>query len=182
MLHYRSLAGLTVLLAGAAAVACNESVGPETSSDGRGASLEVATLATIPVDAPARGNMDPGVRIQTHPNRPIDVVSVVIKLDGDGDGLVNGGAAPKGLRWHSHPGPAIVVVTGGAGSGVTIHHAGSCEQHTYSPGEAFVEGDMVHSAWNESGQDVVLRGTLLIPVGSAPTTFQPAEFTDCGLP
>jgi hypothetical protein len=65
---------------------------------------------------------------------------------------------------------------------VTIHHAGSCEQNVYAPGDAFVEGEMVHSAWNESGQDLVLRGTLLLPVGAAPTVFEPADFTDCGLP
>ena len=183
MSKFKWLTGVVVLVGGAVAIACNDGVGPETAAGGRGASLGGPALvaAPIPVDAPARGTMDPGVRIQTHPNRPFDVVSVVIKLDGDGDGMVNGSPAPAGLRWHTHPGPAIVVVTGGAGSGVTIHHAGSCEQHTYAPGEAFVEGDMVHSAWNESGQDVVLRGTLLIPVGAAPTTFAPAEFTDCGL-
>lgn len=184
MLQFKMLTGLAVLLAGALAIACNEGVEPETMSGGRGASLEAVALesVTIPVDAAARGNLDPGVRIQTHPNRPIDVVSVVIKLDGDGDGMVNGSPAPAGLRWHTHPGPAIVVVTGEAGGAVTIHHAGSCDQNVYAPGDAFVEGDMVHSAWNESGQDVVLRGTLLIPVGAAPTTFQPTEFTDCGLP
>lgn len=184
MLQRKMLLGLAVIAGAATAVACNEAVGPETAAGGRGASLDAVALdaSTIPVDAPARGNLDPGVRIQTHPNRPIDVVSVVIKLDGDGDGMVNGSPAPAGLRWHTHPGPAIVVVTGGAGSEVTIHHAGSCDQNVYAPGDAFVEGDMVHSAWNESGQDVVLRGTLLIPVGAAPTVFQPADFTDCGLP
>jgi hypothetical protein len=184
MLQIRTLVGLTVIAGAAFAVACNEGVGPEMAAGGRGASLEAVAVgaATIPVDAIARGNLDPGVRIQTHPNRPIDVVSVVIRLDGDGDGMVNGSPAPAGLRWHTHPGPAIVVVTGDAGGAVTIYHAGSCAQHVYSPGDAFVEGDMVHSAWNESGQDVVLRGTLLLPVGAAPTVFAPTEFTDCGLP
>lgn len=184
MLQFRTLVGLAVIVGAALAVACNEGVGPEAAAGGRGASLDAVTLeaATIPVDATARGKLDPGVRIQTHPNRPIDVVSVVIKLDGDGDGMVNGSPASAGIRWHTHPGPAIVVVTGDAGSAVTIYHAGSCEQHVYSTGDAFVEGDMIHSAWNESGQDVVLRGTLLLPVGSAPTVFEPAEFTDCGLP
>jgi quercetin dioxygenase-like cupin family protein len=184
MLRFKTLIGLAALLAGAVAIACNEGVGPETVSGGRGASLETeaVTAFEIPETGAARGTLDPGVKIKTHPTRPTDVVSVVIRLDGDGDGKVNGIDAPTHLRWHTHPGPAIVVVTGGAGSAVTIHHAGSCEKHVYAPGDAFVEEAMVHSAWNESGQDLVLRGTLLIPVGAAPTTFEPAEFTDCGLP
>ena len=183
MSPFRSLTGLAVLLAGAIAIACNEGVGPETAAGKHVASLETAavTAVEIPETGAARGTLDPGVKVKTHPTRPTDVVSVVIRLDGDGDGKVNGIDAPTHLRWHTHPGPAIVVVTGGAGSAVTIHHAGSCEQHVYAPGDAFVEGDKIHSAWNESGQDLVLRGTLLVPVGAAPTTFEPAEFTDCGL-
>ena len=181
MLQLRTLIGLAVVLGGAVSVACNESVGPDAPVDAHNAGPEALVVSAIPVDGAARGTLDPGVRIQTHPNRPIDVVSVVIKLDGDGDGLVNGNPAPAGIRWHTHPGPAIVVVTGDAGSAVTIYHAGSCEEHVYETGDAFVEEDMIHSAWNESGHDVVLRGTLLLPTGAAPTIFEPAEFTDCGL-
>lgn len=181
MLQLRTLIGLAVVLGGAASVACNENVGPGAPPENRDASLD-ALSALIPVDGAARGTLDPGVRIQTHPNRPMDVVSVVIKLDGDGDGMVNGSPAAAGIRWHTHPGPAIVVVTGDAGSAVTIYHAGSCDTNVYATGDAFVEGDMVHAAWNESGQDLVLRGTLLVPVGAAPTVFEPAEFTDCGKP
>lgn len=181
MLQLRTLIGLAVVLGGAVSVACNENVGPAAQAEARDAGLDALVTSTIPVDGAARGTLDPGVRIQTHPTRPMDVVSVVIKLDGDGDGLVNGSPASAGIRWHTHPGPAIVVVTGDAGSAVTIYHAGSCEEHVYETGDAFVEGDMVHSAWNESGHDLVLRGTLLLPTGAAPTIFEPAEFTDCGL-
>lgn len=182
MLQLRTLIGLAVVLGGAVSVACNENVGPGTPSDAHDASLDALVTSTIPVDAPARGTLDPGVKIKTHPTNPTDVVSVVIKLDGDGDGLVNGTPASAGIRWHTHPGPAIVVVTGDAGSAVTIYHAGSCETHVYATGNAFVEGDMIHSAWNESGHDLVLRGTLLLPVGASPTVFEPVEFTDCGKP
>ncbi|HEU4801012.1 MAG TPA: hypothetical protein VFS94_10285 [Gemmatimonadales bacterium] len=184
MLHLKMTAALTLAAAALVVVACNESVAPLDDTDGRGPSLveTVTPSALIPEAGAARGTVNPGVKIKTHPNQPTDVVSVVIRLDGDGDGLVNGAPAPTHLRWHTHPGPAIVVVTGGEGAAVTIHHAGSCEQHEYAPGDAFVEGDMIHSAWNESGQDLVLRGTLLLPVGAPPTVFQPAEFTDCGLP
>lgn len=184
MSPFKPLIGSALVFAGAVAIACNEGVGPDAASGKHVASLEaeVVTALEIPETGAARGTLDPGVKIRTHPNRPTDVVSVVIRLDGDGDGKVNGIDSPTHLRWHTHPGPAIVVVTGGAGSAVAIYHAGSCEKHVYAPGDAFVEGDMVHSAWNESGQDVVIRGTLLIPVGAAPTTFEPTEFTDCGLP
>jgi hypothetical protein len=64
---------------------------------------------------------------------------------------------------------------------VTIYDAGSCEKHVYRAADAFVEGDMIHSAWNESGKDLVLRGTLL-PVGAAPTVLEPNELLDRGKP
>lgn len=182
MFALRNLAVAAVVVAAGTILACTDSAAPLEATDNRAALSETGIAAVIPETGPARGTLDPGVKVKTHPNQPTDVVSVVIRLDGDGDGLVNGVAAPTHLRWHRHPGPAIVVVTGGDGAAVTIHHAGSCEQNDYAPGEAFVEGDMVHSAWNESGQDVVLRGTLLVPVGAAPTVFEPAAFTDCGLP
>lgn len=183
MSHFKSLIGLAVLLTGAAAIACNEGVGPETASGGRGAGLVADAVAAseVPVDVTARGTLDPGVRIMTHPNRPIDVVSALIKLDGDGDGLVNGSPAPDHVRWHTHPGPTTGIVTGGAGAAVTLYHAGSCSQHVYAVGDAFVPPVGVHYAWNKSGTDLILRATFLLPVGAPPTVFQPAEFTDCGL-
>lgn len=183
MLPFKSQAGLAALLTGAVVLACDRSVGPEASSSGLDASATTAALAAaVPVDITARGTLDPGVRIMTHPNRPIDVVSALIKLDGDGDGLVNGNPASDHVRWHTHPGPTMGVVTGGAGAAVTLYHAGACSQHVYSVGDAFVPPVGIHSAWNESGTDLILRATFLLPVGSPPTVFEPADFTDCGLP
>lgn len=184
MSHLKSLAVLALAAGAATAIACDENVGPEQSVSGKGtvrAETAVA-LATVPVDVTARGTVDPGSRIATHPNRPFDVVSALVLLDGDEDGLVNDKPASDHVRWHTHPGPTIVVVTGGAGSGVTLYHAGSCEEHDYTPGEAFVAPDGIHAAWNESGSDVVLRATFLVPVGASPTAPQPVTFTDCGLP
>ena len=184
MLQFKTLSGLAVVLAGALAIACNEAVGPDTAPGGRGASLSTVATAAIqvPDNVTARGTLNPGVRIMTHPNRPIDVVSALIRLDGDGDGLVNGNPAPDHVRWHTHPGPTMGVVTGGAGAAMTLYHAGSCAQHVYAVGDAFVPPVGTHSAWNKSGTDLILRATFLLPVGAPPTVFAPAEFTDCGLP
>lgn len=184
MLHLKMTAALTLAAAALVVVACNESVEPEAASGGRGPSLADAgvTASAITDNGTVRGTLDPGVRIMTHPNRPIDVVSALIRLDGDGDGLVNGLSAPDHVRWHTHPGPTMGVVTGGEGAAVTLYHAGSCATHTYDVGDAFVPPEGAHSAWNESGTDLILRATFLLPVGSPPTVFEPAEFTDCGLP
>ena len=184
MSHFKALTGLAVLLAGAVAIACNEGVGPESASGAHVASPATPALAVgdIPVNVTARGKLDPGVRIMTHPNRPIDVVSALVRLDGDGDGLVNGSPASDRVRWHTHPGPTIVVVTGGEGAAVTLYHAGSCAQDVRNVGDAFVPPVDIHSAWNESGTDVILRATFLLPVGAPPTVPEPPEFTACGLP
>ena len=82
-----ALAAVALVLA-----ACNDSVAPPDTISDQGPSLveTVTASALIPVDGAARGTVNPGVKIKTHPNQPTDVVSVVIRLDGDGDGLVNG--------------------------------------------------------------------------------------------
>ena len=67
--------------------------------------------------------------------------------------------------WHTHPGPSLIIVTGGT---VTAYDA-DCTQHVYNKGDVFVDpgGDHVHLLRNESGNDVARTVAVqLIPAGA----------------
>ena len=76
--------------------------------------------------------------------------------------------------WHTHPGPAMVVVQEGT---FTLYNADDrkCRPHNYGPGQAFVDrgGGNVHIGRNETDQAVRVVVTFAIPVGAAPTTSVP---------
>ena len=74
--------------------------------------------------------------------------------------------------WHTHYGPVIVNIVSGS---LTYVEAGTCDETTYSPGQAFVDAGHghVHSAYNPGTEPTVLiatffeapeTGPLLIPV------------------
>ena len=72
--------------------------------------------------------------------------------------------------WHSHHGPALVVVAAGT---MTLYQAEdpTCTGETYSAGQAFVDPGQgnVHNARNEGTQGVVLYATYLdVPPGAGP--------------
>jgi quercetin dioxygenase-like cupin family protein len=73
--------------------------------------------------------------------------------------------------WHSHPGPALVVVKTGT---FTLYNGDdpSCTPHVFSAGQAFVDrgGGNVHIGRNESTGIVELSVTYLLPVGAGPRT------------
>ena len=73
--------------------------------------------------------------------------------------------------WHTHYGPVIVNIASGS---LTYVEAGTCDETTYSPGQAFVDAGHghVHSAYNPGTEPTVLiatffeapeTGPLLIP-------------------
>ena len=155
--------------------ACSDTAGPDESSEN--ASPATASAAVAP-SGPIRGTKVKGIRINTHPNRRVDVVSLDVRLDGDGDGLVNGIPASSYVDWHTHPGPTVVIVTGGT---LTMNHAKSCEKGLFAPGSVFLAPEHVHLASNDSGTDIVLRATFFLPEGAPPTVLMPPEFTACGL-
>ena len=73
--------------------------------------------------------------------------------------------------WHSHYGPVFVNITSGS---LTYVPAGSCEEQTYTAGQAFVDAGHghVHSAYNPGPDPTVFiatffeapeTGALLIP-------------------
>jgi quercetin dioxygenase-like cupin family protein len=76
--------------------------------------------------------------------------------------------------WHSHPGPAMVVVQEGT---FTLYNASDrkCRPHRYGPGQAFVDrgGGNVHIGRNETDRPVRVVVTFVIPVGAAPTISAP---------
>jgi quercetin dioxygenase-like cupin family protein len=72
--------------------------------------------------------------------------------------------------WHSHPGPAVVVVAAGT---MTLYQANdpSCTGETFTAGEVFVDPGQgnVHNARNEGSAGVVLYATYFdVPVGAGP--------------
>ena len=73
--------------------------------------------------------------------------------------------------WHTHYGPVIVNIVSGS---LTYVEPGTCDETTYSPGQAFVDAGHghVHSAYNPGTEPAVLiatffeapeTGALLIP-------------------
>ena len=88
--------------------------------------------------------------------------------------------APGGTTgWHSHPGPAMVVVQEGT---FTLYNASDrkCRPHRYGPGQAFVDrgGGNVHIGRNETDQPVRVLVTFVLPKG-APTTIDAPDPGHC---
>jgi quercetin dioxygenase-like cupin family protein len=84
--------------------------------------------------------------------------------------------APGGTTgWHSHPGPALVIIKVGT---FTLYDGDDrrCRPHRYGPGQAFVDegGGHVHIGRNETGLPVKLLVTFIVPKGAAPTIDAPA--------
>jgi hypothetical protein len=79
--------------------------------------------------------------------------------------------APGGQTgWHTHPGPAIVLVKSGS---FTLYDGddSSCTGHAYGPGQGFVDRGYghVHIGRNEGETNVELYVTFLdVPIGGAP--------------
>ncbi len=73
--------------------------------------------------------------------------------------------------WHSHPGPALVVVKAGT---FTLYNGNdpNCTAHVFTAGQAFVDqgGGFTHIGRNESDAIVELSVTYLLPVGAGPRT------------
>ena len=79
--------------------------------------------------------------------------------------------APGGQTgWHTHPGPAIVLVKSGT---FTLYDGDDpgCTGHAYGPGQGFVDPGYghVHIGRNEGATNVELYVTFLdVPIGGAP--------------
>jgi quercetin dioxygenase-like cupin family protein len=95
--------------------------------------------------------------------RPAEGAAYVVEVDGLR--LDPGGTT----GWHSHPGPALVVVKDGT---ITLYDGDDrrCRPHRYGPGQAFVDegGGHVHIARNETRHPVQVLVTFIIPKGTEP--------------
>ena len=86
--------------------------------------------------------------------------------------------APGGSTgWHSHPGPAFIVVTAGT---LTVYDGDdpTCTPHTYGPGTGFLDAGLghVHIARNESSSTAVtvVQMYLNVPPGGSQRIDAPA--------
>jgi quercetin dioxygenase-like cupin family protein len=85
--------------------------------------------------------------------------------------------APGGSTgWHSHPGPAYIVVTQGT---VAVYDGDdpTCTPHTYGPGTGFLDSGFghVHLARNDGSTPAALIATYLnVPPGGSPRIDAPA--------
>ena len=85
--------------------------------------------------------------------------------------------APGGSTgWHSHPGPAFIVVTQGT---ITLYDGNdpTCTPHRYGPGTGFFDPGFghVHLARNEGTTPVTEVVTYLnVPPGGSPRIDEPA--------
>lgn len=90
--------------------------------------------------------------------------------------------APGGHSgWHSHPGPAVILIKSG---GLTFYQeeGGRCVSRTYSAGEALVDPGQghVHLAWNTSVGDTEVWVTYFdVPAGSSVRIDVPAAPAAC---
>jgi quercetin dioxygenase-like cupin family protein len=84
-------------------------------------------------------------------------------------------AAGGHTGWHSHPGPALVVIKEGT---FTPYNGDDpkCQPHPYGPGQAFVDkgGGNVHIGRNETNATVKLLVTFIVPEDAAPRIDVPA--------
>jgi quercetin dioxygenase-like cupin family protein len=126
-------------------------------------------LATPPKDLTptqlGKGTFTERVKVNT-PNikakfkRPSDFIVLALVVGPGGD-----------TGWHTHPGPALVIIKEGT---FTLYDGDDrkCRPHRYGPGEAFVDegGGHVHIGRNETRKPVKLLVTFIAPRGAAPST------------
>jgi quercetin dioxygenase-like cupin family protein len=108
------------------------------------------------IAAPFKVEVDRLVELKT--KAPIDVVDQTIVLEAGGH-----------TGWHSHPGPALVVVKTGT---FTLYDGDdpSCTPQVFTAGQAFVDrgGGHAHIGRNESDGVVEVSVTYLLPAGVGP--------------
>jgi quercetin dioxygenase-like cupin family protein len=116
-----------------------------------------------------------------------------VKLDGRGTNVLNVHDPSRVMTarlivqpgaqfpWHTHPGPVLVTVVEGS---LTYMNANDCVARPYPAGTAFIDPGQgnVHTAYNATGQEVVLVATFFGATPDGPLTVPvdgPAD--NCGL-
>ena len=138
--------------------------------------LPIRTLGAVAAAAVAFASFG-GAALATPPEgaEAVTLGQVAMTTDlgpGTGDVVVQRiTLAPGGTSgWHSHPGPAIAVITAGA---LTLYDGmdASCQGRVYEIGQGFVEPGRghVHIARNEGTSVVEVAVTYLeVPAGGSP--------------
>lgn len=135
-------AALSGLAAAAVAVTGAASATP-------GAGISGVTLAS--------GTVAERVHLRSHGNEQTDVLVQELTI------------APGGTSgWHTHPGPAVVVVESGVFT-LRSERANACVNEQYGPGQAFVDPGHGHRhlGLNLGDEPVVVTVIYLLPAGSA---------------
>lgn len=104
---------------------------------------------------PLAGGYNSENHVQLKSDGPSDVIQAKLSLQPASE-----------IGWHSHPGPAIVIVTKGV---LTEHHANGCVSLHPAGTAFFEEAGEVHNAVNQSATEAV-EGyiTLILPTGNPP--------------
>jgi Cupin domain len=119
------------------------------------------------IDEPFKVEIDGLLELKT--KGPIDVADQTITIQPGGH-----------TGWHSHPGPALVVIKSGT---FTLYDGDdpNCAPQVFEAGSAFVDrgGGHVHIGRNEGATAVELSVTYLLPVGAGPRTDVTPEPGNC---
>jgi quercetin dioxygenase-like cupin family protein len=130
--------------------------GGAVATQGMGVSASTPVRGTIA--EPFKVEIDGLLELKT--TGPIDVADQTITIQPGGH-----------TGWHSHPGPALVVIMSGT---FTLYDGDdpSCAPQVFTAGSAFVDrgGDHVHIGRNEGTTAVELSVTYLLPEGAGPRT------------
>ena len=162
---------VALLTVAAGALACSDTTKPKAFSTEKigGPTLTAASgfvgtpngrgnLGTFRIKSKADGY---DVDLKSHDNTDIVVTDIIV--------------APGGHSgWHTHPGPALVVVKTGA---ITFYHGDdrTCTGTRYPAGTAFIEaGGTVGIARNEEPGQTTVVATFFVPKGSATRLDAPA--------
>jgi len=116
----------------------------------------VATAADQPAAVGgqlARGTVAERVHLRSVGNEAIDVLVQELSI-----------GAGRGTGWHSHPGPAIVVIESGTFT-VRSVQGDRCVTDVYGAGDAFVDPGrgFVHEGRNDGDVPVAVTVTYLLP-------------------
>jgi quercetin dioxygenase-like cupin family protein len=111
----------------------------------------------------AKGTMSQRVKVNTS--------NIKAKFKKPSDFIVQENVIDPGgsTGWHSHPGPALVIVKEGT---FTLYDGDDrkCRPHRYGPGQSFVDqgGGHVHIGRNEGTTTLTVLVTFIVPEGAAP--------------
>lgn len=121
-----------------------------------GSLVTASTPVRGTVEAPFKVKVAGVLKVKTW--APIDVADQTVSI-----------AAGGHTGWHSHPGPAFVVIKAGT---FTLYNGDDpgCTPHVFEAGDAFVDrgGGHAHIGRNEGSEVVELSVTYVLPEGAGP--------------